>query len=478
MKKEIDGIIVKSEIQGVQSIIRMAKRSVSSSCTLWECSSQRADYLRTLSWGGPVVGATVPHPFEMMRVVRPSTTCTHDQPTDPFSDVYLSVLVPRGMSNSDGPKGPYKAYLGSKTRESTSILRPWENETKIPLIRRASDLRKAFGWFIDPKSDLGQSILINLEALTGVSWDNDDIPQLRSGSALHRFSCSRQSQGGYIAQSPLFGTWMIETTDTMSDLGTQNYDFLFQAQLLYSQMTVGEIHKGNPSNALYHFHLDCASCLREISEVQLNSGYIYYHPNVSHILESWKPNEIEWVVKKTKLDLPKGQWDWKSTAEKSFHIGRMQGFLYGEMTYRSIHSQEDASLFPLTLREKLIPRNYMLGLISGLVNASSIAALYRKSIQDIRRPAALLLGQVLFLIDNISKNEGLINVWRNDAFLLEFISIPHRIPPSYPLNNLDLGSLGRNYLRSLLTKDNDQFVWAIGAFFFLSGGQPNIIIFV
>ncbi|PZC74314.1 hypothetical protein B5X24_HaOG208006 [Helicoverpa armigera] len=110
---------------------------------------------------------TIPHPFEMMRVPRirhDERECDHTIGGVSLLDVHLSVLVPRGMPDHNGKKGPYKAYLGSKTKESTSLLRPWENESKIPLIRRAADLRKAFGWFINQHSNLGQSILSNLYA--------------------------------------------------------------------------------------------------------------------------------------------------------------------------------------------------------------------------------------------------------------------------------------------------------------------------
>ncbi|AMK09277.1 RNA-dependent RNA polymerase [Pararge aegeria rhabdovirus] len=452
MKREIDNIIITSEIQGVRLLLGIVKAGLMQSGPCWPCSSEQADTLRTISWGGPVLGATIPHPFEMMRIPQLSTRCSHTSEGLSLSDVYLSVLVPKGMPNHQGKKGPYKAYLGSKTKESTSLLRPWENESKIPLIRRAADLRKAFGWFINQDSNLGRSILSNLSALTGENWEDNQPEKARSGSALHRFSCSRQSQGGYIAQAPLFGTWMLETTDTMSQLGSTNYDFLYQAQLLYSQMTIGEIHNGCQTTAMYHFHIDCIQCLRPIEEVKLDSDYIYIHPSVSDVLESWKPEGVAWLTKRTILKLPKGNWARLDRNEQSFHIGKMQGFLYGEMTYRHRHMQEDASLFPLVLREKLSPRHYMKGLLYGLIHASAIAALYRRSVQNLRRPDALLLGQVLFLIDNISCNSGLINVWRGQGFLGEFILIPHRIPPSYPLNNHDLGSLGRNYLRATFTE--------------------------
>ncbi|CAF4935698.1 unnamed protein product [Pieris macdunnoughi] len=58
MKKEIDNLIVASEIQGIKSIVSIVKSSTNQSPGCWGCSSERADHLRSLSWGGQIIGAT------------------------------------------------------------------------------------------------------------------------------------------------------------------------------------------------------------------------------------------------------------------------------------------------------------------------------------------------------------------------------------------------------------------------------------
>ncbi|APG78684.1 RNA-dependent RNA polymerase [Hubei lepidoptera virus 2] len=452
MKKTIDEIIVKSEIQSVKGMIDIVQRGKRSGINVWRCSSEKADVLRQISWGNDIVGATIPHPFEMIKSPTLSYKCPHDEAETVIERSFLSVLVPKGIPLNDAKKGPYKPYLGSRTTESTSLLRPWENESKVPLIRRAAELRKAFNWFVNPDSHLGRSILNNLHSLTGEVWIEEGVKAQRSGSALHRFSCSRQSQGGYIAQSPFCGTWMLETTDSMHGLGEQNYDFLFQALLLYGQITTGEIHRGLRSSGYYHYHIQCHSCIREINEITLDAGYEYHPKEVSDILNSWKPEGTEWITKRQSVEMKPGVWGPKRLEEKSYHIGKTQGFLFGDMVHKSRHGKDDSSLFPLVLRDKLNPKLYMTGLITGLIQASSIAALYKRSIQTLKRPKQILLGQVLYAIDLLSLNEGVINIWRSDRFLEEFITVPHRIPSSYPLNNSDLGALGRNYMRTLFTR--------------------------
>jgi mRNA capping enzyme len=80
--------------------------------------------------------------------------------------------------------------------ETTSIVNSWKKETAIPLIKKASKLRNAIGWLIKKESNLAKSIFPNLSALTGEDWSNSVSDFSRTGSALHRFSCSRQRQMG------------------------------------------------------------------------------------------------------------------------------------------------------------------------------------------------------------------------------------------------------------------------------------------
>lgn len=239
----------------------------------------------------------------------------------------------------------------------------------------------------------------------------------------------------------------------MEALGSTNYYFLFQALLLYAEMTVGELHQGTSRSGFYHFHINCRHCLREISPIILNTNQEYNHVPVFEILNSWKPEGSNWMEKRVNLDLPEGRW-WESkmAEEMSFHIGKTQVFLFGHLLSSRIGAPgSDKSLFPIVLRKKLTAYHYMLELIQGLILASSISSLYKRSIQNLRRPTPLLLGKVLFLIDSVSDYEGLINIWRVEKFLIGFIKAPHKIRSSYQLTNRDLGLLGRNFLKCLFS---------------------------
>lgn len=450
LKKELDHIVVKSESLSLQALLRYGKDNTPFS--MWNCSSTHADRLRRLSWGEDLVGATVPHPAEMLSVVNRHcghcNICIDEYP----SEMYISVYLPEGLADYKNSRGRYPPYLGSKTSESTSILQPWEKETKIPLLRRASKLRNAIGWFVKRDGRLSESIYQNLESLTGETWSGAIKGFERTGSAIHRFSCTRQSSGGFTAQSPVKLTRMMSTTNTLADLKDVNYDFMFQSCLIYSQITIGEIHDNDPEQGMYHFHIGCKDCLRPIDEVKLDTHLRYEHPFVSNTIKSWKPDCTEWSIKIPILEIPEGNWDLESDGQKSYHIGRIEGFLFGDLLLSGSHHVDDSSLFPLALQKRVNPEYYTNGVLDGLMRASSISVIYRRSITELNKPRATLLGTALYLIDRIGANPNLVNIWRFETFLNLFSSVQHKIPSSYPLNNNDLGLLGRNYMKKVFLK--------------------------
>ncbi|AJG39161.1 RNA-dependent RNA polymerase [Wuhan Fly Virus 2] len=450
LSRELDSIMVKSEVISYAVLLKFGTNRHPK--TLWKCSATYADLLRKASWGQKILGATVPHPAEFLTCTKiKSGRCLKcEQPGE--AALYVGLIIPDGLKDYWRVRGPYAAYLGSSTNESTSILRPWEKETNIPMLTRASNLRKSIGWFVLPESNLAESIYQNLHALTGEDWDRVSANFKRTGSALHRFRCSRQSSGGYAAQSPVKLTRISTTTSTLQDLGDQNYDFMFQTCILYAQMTAGELHDGDPHYGGYHFHFACVECLRPIDEPILDTESTYKHKDIYTLLNKWKPENSAWFTSRMIPELEEGDWSKVPPAEKSFHIGRAEGFLFGEKLTTGRSTAVEGTLFPLTLAKKVNPVLYCDGLLDGLLRASSLNVIFRYSVNELKNPKAALIGGVLFLVSRISEDLALQNLWREERFLMLFMSIPHRTPPSYPLKGQDLGSLGRNYLEHRLLR--------------------------
>ncbi|AJG39168.1 RNA-dependent RNA polymerase [Wuhan House Fly Virus 1] len=444
LARTLDEVIIKSELISYCTLFKYDKLNKGSQ--IWDCSASHADLLRLTSWGMHILGATVPHPAEMIQTfVRADPSC-HLCVDLSQSSQFISLIIPRGLYKYLDHRGPYPAYLGSATLESTSVVQPWEKTTNIPLIERASRLRNSIGWFIDPSSTLADAIYGNLKALTGEDWDNLTKGFKRTGSALHRFSCSRQSTGGFAAQSPAKLTRIMTTTSTLQELGDVNYDFMFQSCILYAQMTAGEIHDQNPDHAFFHFHVHCSACLREIEEPTLEAKRQIIFPDVSAVLNNWKPSTSSWSKTRPIYNVEISDWNILSLFDKSFNIGRAEGFLYGDKLGSKRVAVAEGTLFPLTIAKKVNPSAYMDGLLDGIIRASGVNSLFRWSITQLTDPRHALIGGVLYIIDRICLDPALQNIFRAPSFLTLLSSVPHAIPPSYPLREYDLGLLGKNYL--------------------------------
>ncbi|CAH17548.1 large polymerase protein [Isfahan virus] len=443
MSSAIDELITKSEVNSLEHLCKY--KGVRNFDQVWKCSASQADYLRRLSWGRKVLGTTIPHPLEMLgagTIKNNSSTCCEHSGQD-----YISVFCPKGISNVLIERGPMAAYLGSKTSESTSILQPWEKESKIPIIKRATRLRDAIHWFVEPSSNLAKSILQNITALTGEEWGSSLEGFKRTGSALHRFTTSRMSHGGFCAQSPAALTRMMATTDTMSDYAKDNYDFMFQACLLFSQITTSVLLLETTISNTVHFHTRCINCVRKIEEPWLESPSVLQSKDVSNVLASWRNGGGSWGEQLHQLKPLKGDWEILTPAEKSYHVGRTLGFLFGDLTGQSSIRADDSSLFPLSIQKRLRGRGFLRGVLDGLVRASACQVIHRRSLTQLKRPANAVYGGLIFLIDKISASSTFINLCRDGPIREELSSIPHKIPTSYPTSNADLGLHIRNYFK-------------------------------
>ncbi|AJR28401.1 polymerase [Klamath virus] len=448
---EIDFLIIKSEKSGISHLM-----SYSQNYHLdlpWACSASRADQLRRESWGDRVIGATIPHPVELLRVPQ-NVKGLCAQCTAGKKD-YLTTFVKIQIEHGVWSRGPYLPYLGSRTSETTSLLTPWEKETIIPLIKRAARLRNSINWFVQPDSNLGRSILNNLQALTGEDPGSFNRGFLRTGSAIHRFSSSRQSAGGFSALSPAILSRFLTTTDTLSDLGSENYDFMFQSLILFAQSSIVDRFPESGSYVVHH-HLGCRSCLRTIEEPILDAGIEYRPIDVSRRIRLWIPSQGPILETKVALELSLGDWDKVDPMAKSFHVGRAIGFVFADAVYSGSKLVEESSLFPNSIRMKLHPRPFYEGLLDGLLRGCSIHITHRRNVATLKRPRETLIGSLYYVTGQLSNNAQFINLIRDGPLHNYLLSKSHRTPPSYPLSKWDLGGIFRHVLKEMNLRTGHQ----------------------
>ncbi|AJR28499.1 polymerase [Rochambeau virus] len=441
-------IVMNFELDILKSTAELVNRSRRSHGRLWTCSSELADDLRRRSWGEEIVGMTIPHPTELLCLPYRSETCRDCSATE--GTVYLTALCPQGIQRGKGAKGPFEPYLGSNTSEGTSVLTPWEKETSIPLIRKAMKLRNCISWFVKEKGNVSNAILNNLRALTGDEWDQDLSGYQRTGSALHRFGCSRVSSGGFCASSPELPSWIVMTSDTLGSLNETNHDFMYQSLFIYFQaLLMVDVETSAPG--IWHCHIKCRSCIREIPELFLESEYPFEFKDVHHFLEKWVPNMRDTFSEKARTVMVDSRdWDIIHRENKSYYVGKVLGYLYGDKILNKGQSAEESSLYPLSIRLKLNPQKYLLGICDGVLISSSLSILLRRNVIKGKRIDQALMGSSSWVMNELVRQEKFLHFLSGSSVLGYLLRLPHKPIASYPPNGVELGYMFRTQAIKLI----------------------------
>nr|WAK77216.1 MAG: RNA-dependent RNA polymerase [Rhabdoviridae sp.] len=457
-RREISDLLIKSELIACTIL---GRRPFVRNLSIWSCSAAKADSLRMKSWGSRTYGTTVPHPAEM--VGQPTTggalcrDCSLPFPTGE----HLTVCFPGGIDLSCSRKGLLSPYLGSNTSESTSLFQPWEKDIKLPLIERALKLRVAIHWFVDPGTSVSRAIMQNLHSLTGLDWEESNLEFSRTGSALHRFYSSRQSNGGFSAVNPTGLSWAVVTADTMPKIGMDNYDFMYQSLMLYGQTVSLEINQNIAGlQPRHHYHIRCEGCLRAIEEIKLASDMELRLPDRSASVCRLSGGIQPSFLRIEGVQLKQGDWESLDAFDKSFHIGVAAGTNYAILLSDGDQSRSRAIMFPTSLARKLIPEPFLMGVLQGLLMGASYEVVYRRLVMWKREPGKALMGCCYHLINCLTQEESFISMTGLRHFQEVLLRLCHRVPPSYPASSKDLGLLVKSFLDNhLLQKANNRPAW-------------------
>ncbi|AJR28336.1 polymerase [Muir Springs virus] len=365
--KEVYMTIVKGEQMSIRSLLDHKKGTVRE--CIWACSASKADEMRKLSWGRKMVGITTPHPAEFTKEMVCSEGCT--------SPHIVAKKIPFS-GRKKWTKGRMMPYLGTKTKESTSILQPWEKRLEIPLLRKACDLRKAIRWFVNDDSNLAKSIYKNLESMTGIDLKEELRNYRRTGSSKHRLRNSRVSNEGNPAISYNNLTYVTVTTDSLGDINSENYDFMYQSILCWCGVLSSLPSNINRECETTHFHLRCDGCFRTVEEEILDAPSIYPFPNVQSSVRRMLTQDIK-LKYLPRISTPdENIWETLSTKDKSWHIGRAQGFLWGLNVFTKTTKEVEGDLFPTSITKKVDPENYMDGLHRGFCLGATLSPMYTR----------------------------------------------------------------------------------------------------
>nr|WAD86862.1 polymerase [Kolongo virus] len=443
MRTDFDEKVIQSELSAIQKLEYLGNVSHMG----WSCSSNQADRLRRRSWGNEIVGMTIPHPSELFDVPGNKFSC---KCLDDNDSEYLTTITEFEGDNLFESRGHLSPYLGSKTSEGTSILTPWEKESKIPFLKRVMKIKNAIHWFVHPHSNLAKSICNIIKSITGQDLEVGGEERKRTGSAIHRFSTERQSSGGYNAVSPTSLTRMFTTTDTLGSINTINYDFMYQSAIIFMQSILsrpnGYIVVGKH---VYHSHINCKDCLREISDINLESSMIYEPGSLYDLIEKWIPDvESSWIEQplRTYDTVDPTTFDYKIL---NYHIGCATGFAFLELNQKGSDEDGNSRLFANSIANKVVPHEYLTGIVQGIINCSTLNSLSRQSLNTLQDPFTSIGGNVITGINNLVNNSQFLALCKHEQIYNYLLSLPHKVPSSYPLSNSDQSTFIKSIMREI-----------------------------
>nr|AWB14585.1 L polymerase protein [Murine feces-associated rhabdovirus] len=442
--KELDALVIKCELISISSILR---KNILTPTRIWKCSTKQASELRDKSWRTKIIGSTIPHPLELICLSQKNiyAECLSCKAEDLAKNNYIQVILPEGLPQDYTTKGPLEPYLGSSTSETTSILRPWDQKTTISFIKRAYKLRDAINWLTPMHSNVSSTIINMIKSLTGDSGGNLIRGYKPSGCIEHRFHSARQSSGGYAAQSPSKLMWMTATTDFFREIGDVDYTFMFQALLIYAQMTSGEVHERVKNFAVDHYHIQCPDCLVPVSSLELNSASVFHFPDVTRVLDHWKPSDAPYFEKVERMEIEEGDITKLDQGRISYHIGKYMGYVYSFLLNKGSSAAQERSLFPLTIQYKVAPIHFSRGVADGIILGAIQESIHRHMVLKENGWIQVIKGLTHHIIRQLCQESSFQLLIRGEVFQNVFVSVPHRTPPSFPLTGAHLSAISVNY---------------------------------
>ncbi len=425
----------------------------------WSCSSSKADELREKSWRTKIIGSTVPHPFEYQNnFVKSIARYVADNHKD-----IITCIIPNKVVDDLNYHGFNRPYLGSNTRETSSSLQPWEKELTNPVYIKASKLRRGINWIIDSDSMLSQSIYQNLSYVTGLKMEEimEPIKKHRTGTGQHRYKSSRQDNGGFCNITPNILSWFTVTSDYMSDISDVNYDFMYQASLIYTETIGANIVQLNNTLSSFGMSISCRSCIRPLEDLRLESSMIY-RPDLK-MKEFWLK-----TIFKTNVELNLDLLNYSDiitdlhNKDISYYVGIHQGIgftMYQDQIDTNISVSD---LFSIGVMMKLNSEHWCIGLIDGLLIGASYSVTSSETFLVNHHHLSMIYNRCCKLIRHLVNNNSFNAILRLNDINSWMTNISNYIPPSYPPTMANMSrsflSLGFEILDSELMKYKDVIV--------------------
>ncbi|DAZ87757.1 TPA_asm: L protein [Sphaeridiorhabdovirus 2] len=446
--KKICERISKTEYEDALSLLTIVKHP---GLPMWGCSATKADQLRKVSWGN-VVGETIPHPAEFIKLTD-GHSCPLSHQDKKYLTCHYNIPCPLYPQLTKGPCTP---YMGSETSDLTELYHAWERKTELVLLKKALSLRSVVHWFVNPDSSIHKALISNLQSLT-----EEDASELmapgptRSGSYIHRYSTPFQSAGGFsaICQNKL--RYILSTTDTMSDLSDTNWDFMYQSVLLFGQTIIAAISDSEIGGGIIHGHINCPNCLRPVETSTLETPL---SPPLFHSLQTSESlyvrrAQMPFVLDQIQLENLPSVDVAEFCQEISLQIGNTQGFLHTLSFCYDLQLDDLGSLFPKSVFDNLNPPDYFTGFLMGVIRGTLINSLNQQFMFNKRDRVLNLRGQLLANLFKINETRDIASLISSSRFSKYLSTVSHITGAHYPLNSDEILELLRTYLIAKVSKN-------------------------
>nr|URZ95416.1 L protein [Shanxi Armigeres subalbatus rhabdovirus] len=403
---------------------------------IWSCSSLHSDKLRNESWRRNLVGTTIPHPYEYQRKWIPNIR----EHLNLYDDkTLISCIMKKKYSKDINYHGDSTPYLGSNTKETSSALQPWEKELTNPIFQKASNLRRGINWLIKPSSRLATSIYNNLKYVTNIDLKEEitSLKKHRTGTAQHRYKSNRQDNGGFCNITPNILSWMMVTSDYMTDLSDVNYDFMFQASLIFTETYGAHVVSQGINVSSFGLGLSCQSCIRPIGDLLLESSIIY---NPSTI------NKTFWLNKMVKTTVTENNNMLKDLFPVTDKIMKDVSYMVG--VHQSVASMlciskidesiQLSDVFSIGTMMKINPSTWLKGFIDGLLISGAYNTLNSLEFKSDKTIKYRILNKTYNLSKTISHDSNFLPILRLNNINDWLTHKSGYVCPSYPPTNANL----------------------------------------
>ena len=223
---------------------------------------------------------------------------------------------------------------------------------------------------------------------------------------------------------------------------------MFQPGMLYGQLQSLEINVAGHVCNFSHHHISCEDCIRKVHEIRLTTDMSVNFGCHNLTVQNMLGRVPKFLEYEPMITLQSAKWYLLTSTQQSFHLGVAQGMLIGTSALEGLSTDQDTPLFPYVIHRKVIPTEFLIGLIKGIEMATALVIFTSSAFLAQGNVGRIVADRFVQIIKVATRDSGFINILRSEQFYQVLLQMPHRVPPSYPTRDADTGIIARTWLEA------------------------------